>query len=197
MSWRPRSWVSRSRLALVGVLATFALPSAAQAAPYVTAHRIYADADSQTWFGTCYSSNGRYAASVYHYLSRETRHLDFPTTWTVTLVTGTLSDFATGKGARGGVYLTKFRYDGDGGGPTPIGDWVKFADSYGTFSYFPEQTTVGLLRARWWYHTDLRQWYFDTHRQAVDFNNDGTTDCSVMFAYGYPWLAPPNQRPRR
>jgi hypothetical protein len=189
---------TRSKLALAAVVAALALPASAQAEPFVTAHLIYSDSDSQTWFGTCYSKNGRYAASVYHYLSRETRHLDFPTTWTVTLVSGTLSDFATGKGAKGSVYLTKWRYRGsDGYGPDPIGDWVKFADSYGTFSYFPERTTVGLLRARWWYHTDLREWYFDTHRQAIDFNNDGNTDCSVMFAYGYPWLAPPNQRPRR
>jgi hypothetical protein len=196
--WRIRrsGWTA----AMAGVLATLALPAAARAEPVVTAHQIYSDASSQTWYGTCYSSNGRYAMTVRHYLHRETRKLYHPTNWTVTLVSGSMSDFLTGTGVRNrGAYLTKWRYRGaDGHGPTPIGDWVRNTDNYGTFSYFPEQNqTLGLLRARWWYHRDLKEWYFDAHRQAADFDGNGTKDCSVIFAYSYPWTAPPNQRPRR
>jgi hypothetical protein len=166
--------------------------SAAQAYPYVTAHRILATSDARTWYGTCYSANGRYAGSVYDYLQRAPAGAN--RRWNQQGVSGSGSDFATGGAPRNATVTlgTEYYRGSDGYGPFFSVDAATVQlDSYGTFSV----TAAHPLAAGWFWHTGLKEWYLEAEWAKFDFNGDLSTDCMVYFAYGYPWLAPNNKRP--
>jgi hypothetical protein len=208
-----RSRRVRSRRVIGAIVAAIAFglsfaASAAHAVPYSTARLTFSDSTSRTYTGTCYSSNGRYAATVRHYLKRPSSRHGWR--WELVLVSGTLSDFQTGTGAKYGLahYYT-WRYRGNGYGPGALGfnpQFYGYPNVYGTFSYSPPFMSQSTPAGWWWSYFDedllgqpeveppgkkprstVDDWYFNAASEDIDFNGDSSKDCQIIFAYHYPW----------